>query len=134
MKITNTHLVYSLIYRRFFDTADHSILLKKLELYCMTDRNLEWVKSYLSNRRQFIQVAETENASLERVSCGVPQCPISGPLLFLLYVNTLKNASNILDEIMFVDDTNLFFAHRDIRYLLQIVHQPEIENINQWFI
>ena len=45
----------------------------------------------------------------------------------------LKNASNILDPIMFADDTNLFFTHKDIRYLFQIVNQ-ELENINQWFI
>ena len=34
---------------------------------------------------------------------------------------------------MFADQTNLFFAHKDIRYLFQIVNQ-ELENINQWFI
>ena len=45
-------------------------------------------------------------------------------------MNDLGNASNILDPIMFVDDTNLFFAHKDIRYLFQIVTQ-ELENINQ---
>ena len=33
---------------------------------------------------------------------------------------------------MFADDTNLFFTHKDIRYLFQIVNQ-ELENINQWF-
>ena len=34
---------------------------------------------------------------------------------------------------MFADDTNLFFTHKDIKYLFQIVNQ-ELENINQWFI
>ena len=43
---------------RVFDTVDHSILLKKLELYGITGRNHEWVKSHLSNRRQFIQIEE----------------------------------------------------------------------------
>ena len=116
-----------------FDTVDHSILLKKLELYGITDRNHGWLKSYLSNRRQFVQINEKEKTSLETISCGVPQGSILGPLLFLLYVNDLKNASNILDPIMFADDTNLFFTHKDIRYLFQIVNQ-ELENINQWFI
>ena len=45
-------------------------------------------------------------------------------------MNELGNASNILDPTMFVDDTNLFFSHKDIRYLFQIVNQ-ELENINQ---
>ena len=34
---------------------------------------------------------------------------------------------------MSADDTNLFFIHKDIRYLFQIVKQ-EKENINHWFI
>ena len=40
-----------------------------------------------------------------------------GPLLFLIYVNDLCNASNILDPIMFADDTNLFLSHRNISTL-----------------
>ena len=116
-----------------FDTVNHSILLKKLELHGITDRNHVWLKSYLSNRRQFVQINEKEKTSLETISCGAPQGSILGTLLFLLYVNDLKNASNILDPIMFADDSNLFFTHKDIRYLFQIVNQ-ELENINQWFV
>ena len=37
-----------------FDIVDLSILLKKLELYDITDRNHGWLKSYLSNRKQFV--------------------------------------------------------------------------------
>ena len=96
-----------------FDTADKA-------------RNHRQIKSYLSNRRQFIQINKNEKTSLETISCGVAQGSVLGPLLILLYVNDLKNASNILDPKMFADDTNLLFTHQDIRYLFQIV--------NQWFI
>ena len=51
-----------------FNTVDNSILLKKLERYCITDRNHRWVKSYLSYRRQFIQINEKET-----ISCVVYQ-------------------------------------------------------------
>ena len=55
----------------------------------------------------------------------------TAPISF--YLSDLKNTSNILDPIMFADDTNLFFTHKDIRYLFQIVNQ-ELKNINQWFV
>ena len=97
-----------------FDTVDHSILLKKLELYGVTNRNHSWFKNYLSNRKQFIQINDEEKTELETITCGVPQGSILGPLLFLLYVNDLKNASNLLDTIMYADDTNLFLTHKDL--------------------
>ena len=94
-----------------FDTVGHSILLRKLELYGITDRNYAWIKNYLSNRLQYIQIDENSRTEFCVVKCGVPQGSILGPLLFLLYVNDLKNASSVLDPIMFADDTNLFYTH-----------------------
>ena len=85
------------------------------------------------NRRQLIQINEKDKTSSETSSWGVPKGSILGLLLFLLYVNSLKNASNALDRIMLADETKLCFTHNDIRYLFQIVDQ-QLENINQWFI
>ena len=90
-------------------------------------------KNYLSYRKQFIQINEEENTELETITCGVPQGSILGPLLFLLYVNDLKNATNLLDPIMYADDTNLFITHKDISYLFETANL-QLERINQWFI
>ena len=106
--------------------------LKKLDLYGVTDRNHSWFKTYLSNRKQFIQINNAENIELETITCGVLQGSILGPLLFLLYVNDLKNASNLLDPIMFADDTNLFLTHEDITYFFEKVNL-HLENINGLF-
>ena len=101
-----------------FDTVDHSILLWKLELYGVTDRNCTWIKSYLSKRLQYIQI-QNSRTEFCVVKCGVPQDSILGPLLFLLYISDLKNESSILDPIMFADDTNLFYTHSNIQSYFQ---------------
>ena len=64
------------------------------------------------------------------MTCGVPQGSILGPLLFLIYINDLCEASNILDPIMFADDTNLFYSHHQIKFLFETVN-TELKNISQ---
>ena len=115
-----------------FDTVDHSILLKKLKLYGTTDKNLTWLESYLFNRKQYIEIGENSKTDLKCVTCGVPQGFILGPLLFLAYVNDLPNPSRLLDPIIFADDTNLFFNHKDIKHLFTVVNN-ELVNIKDWF-
>ena len=51
------------------------------------------------------------------------------PLLFLLFANDLKSASDLLEPIMFADDTNLFYSSGDIKNLFAIVNN-ELKNIN----
>ena len=114
------------------NTVDHSILLRKLELYAITDRNYAWIKRYLPNLLQYIQIDENSKTEFCVVKCGVPQGSISGPLLFVLHVNDLKNASSIQNPIMFADDTNLFYTHSNIRKLFSIMNE-ELASFNQWF-
>ena len=112
-----------------FDTVDHSVLLKKLELFGVTDRKRSWFKNYLSNRKQVIQTNNKENIELETNTCGVQQGSKLGPLLFLLYVNDLKQASDLLDPVIFADETNLFLTPKDISTLKRrIVNYKESVN------
>ena len=115
-----------------FDAVDHSILLKKLKLFGITDKKLAWFESYLSNRKQHIQIGENSKTDLKYVTCSAPQGSILGPLLFLVYVNDLSNASRLLDPIMFADDTSLFFNYKDIKHLFTVVNN-ELVNIKDWF-
>ncbi|MBY0581189.1 MAG: hypothetical protein K2P53_05870 [Rickettsiales bacterium] len=68
---------------------------------------------------------------LLNITCGVPQGSILGPLLFLVYINDLPKASNLM-TVMFADDTNLFLSHNNITTLFQNMN-IELEKICEWF-
>ena len=101
-----------------FDTVDHNILISKLEHYGVRGTALRWLKSYLSNRQQYVEFNGVSSESLE-IKCGVSQGSILGPLLFLLYTNDLCNASKVVDFIIFADDRNLFFPSKTLIYFLK---------------
>ena len=99
-----------------------------MELYGIADKNLAWFENYLFNRKQCININENSKTDLKYVTCSVPQGFILGPLLFLVYVSNVTNASRLLDPIMFADDTNLFFNYKDIKHLFTDVNK-ELVNI-----
>ena len=56
-------------------------------------------------------------SSPQTVCCDVPQGSILGPLVFLLYINELKNVSTVVELILFANDTSLLMSYKDAVYL-----------------
>ena len=90
-----------------FDTLDHSILLKKLNFYGISGIPLQWFSSYFMNREQLVDYDGTFS-SVTILNTGVPQGSILGPLLFIIYMNDIHEASENFHAILYADDTSLF--------------------------
>ena len=76
--------------KKAFDTVNHRILINKLQLYGIRGHILDWFRSYLQNRKQYIHINDT-HSNLGSISCSVPQGSILGPLLFILYINDISH-------------------------------------------
>ena len=89
-----------------FDTLNHHILLSKLAYYGIKSTALQWFKSYLTERQQYVEYQDVCSSTRE-LETGVPQGSDLGPLLFLIYVNDIHTVSKKLNFILYADDTTL---------------------------
>ena len=93
-------------YRKAFDTVSHRHLIRKLSAYGLKGQVLAWLSDFLRERWQAVAVGNSVSSST-RVTSGVPQGSVLGPVLFLLYVNELPELTNSNLK-MFADDVKLF--------------------------
>ena len=109
-------------FSKAFDTVNHSILCSKLEHYGIQDNMLKLIESYLSNRDQYVLYGNKASSKLP-ITLGVPQGSVLGPLLFILYINDIVNATSIAKFVLFADDSNLFISHIDRFKLYELGNQ-----------
>ena len=95
-------------FSKAFDTVPHKCQLKKLESYGINGNILSWLEAWLTQREQQVTI-EGDKSSTAKVTSGVPQETVLGPLMFLLYINDIGN--DITSKIrLFADDSQLYLA------------------------
>ena len=88
-----------------------------------------WFDTYLTNRRQLVSLNKCKS-DFEKVTCGVPQCSILGPLLFLLFINDLPLYVDNVSADLYAADTTLY----DIQTSLEAIKVNLQEGLNQLHI
>ncbi len=111
------------------DTVDHSILLLKVKVMGFSNMACKWIKSYLENRCQIVDLNGVILDCLA-ISYGIPQGSVLGPLLFVLYINDFKMACS--NKLVYADDAAISVSHErkeDIENELS----REMEGVSKWF-
>ena len=118
--------------KKAFDTVDHVILLDILENAGVRNVECEWFKSYFTNRKQKVKV-DDKLSDVRAIQYGVPQGSILGPLLFIMYINTLpKSVLGIECKInLYADDAVLLFKARSPD-VLESNMKVGLEDICNW--
>jgi len=105
-----------------FDSVSHEHLILKLEFYEVEGSILNWLKSFLHNRKQTVVLHFVNSPNLlsdwEVVRHGVPQRSVLGPLQFNMYIKDFPCIINkVSNTILFADDTNILVSSSDLNEL-----------------
>ena len=121
-----------------FDTLEHDVVYKKLEMYGIRGVCLDWFKSYLMNRSMIVECkagdsGEKCTSELMPVKFGTPQGSCLGPLIFLIFCNDIQKQLIFLSCIQFADDTTLYITHTKLNYIRFCI-EMDLRTLQDWFL
>ena len=124
-------------FRKAFDLVSHKHLIYKMSKYGIKGQILNWVEEFLSDRSQRVLIRGTASTS-QKVTSGVPQGSVLGPVLFLIFINDLP--LKVLSPLsLFADDSKIFTRIVDSENEDKVyentgrdVLQQDLANVLEW--
>ena len=115
-------------FSKAFDIVPHNLLLHKLQYLGIQSHALDWVKSFLTNRRQRVAVDGVFSAYAP-VCSGVPQGSVLGPVLFLCYINDMPTCVSSKLR-LFADDSIIYRPIKSLSDCLAL--QRDLLSLESW--
>ena len=111
-------------YSKAFDTANHKLILAKLQALGLQNTACEWISSYLSERTQMVSTAKGVSKEITLLN-GVPQGSILGPILFTVLTSNLHQYLQHCQYHCYADDTQLYISGKvsEINNLIRLMNE-----------
>ena len=113
-----------------FDRLPHKLLIQKLQKYKISSTIINWICSFLLNRRQRVSVNGRVSHWTD-VTSGVPQGSVLGPLLFIIYINDLNSNNPNISTYLYADDAKFYMYIKTFFDSIQL--QNEMDSKTEWF-
>ena len=115
-------------FKKAFDSVPHKRLIGVLRQYGVTGRTVNWITDFLPGRQQRVVINDSRS-SWQPVKSGIPQGSVLGPVLFLIYINTMPDKKTS-KAYLFADDAKLY---RQIEDKLDVtrIHE-DLQSLETW--
>ena len=117
-------------FKKAFDCVQHDLLIQKVRTLNLDDLTIRWLENYLTHRQQRV-FANNRVSDPKRVTQGVPQGSIIGPLLYILYANDIAKIVKKCHVTQYADDTVLYSAGKGIGVALKDM-QASLKLLEKW--
>jgi hypothetical protein len=117
-----------------FDTVEHKQLLDAIMSIGLNGMSLNWMTDYMSNRSQSVMIRDTLSSS-SRITCGVPQGSVLGPILFCIYMRGIHDlfSNEKMHYMLYADDIQVVIEDEPANLASAMREMQETaEKISTW--
>ena len=116
--------------KRAFETIDQNMLLKKLNAIGIRNKELNWFRSFLTDRKQCTIIGSSKSEDI-LVELGLPQGSVLAPILFNIYINDIVKALRYSKIKLFADDALITISGSNEKDIFEKLQQ-DLDSLYKW--